>query len=80
VDTKQPKRRQYSEALKRQMVAVKPDHANPAKVIHEFSHAVLLGSVPEPAKRQWSYSAVEAGVANYLTADFLNSPLLTGLT
>ena len=24
----------------------------------------------------WSYSAVEAGVANYLTADFLDSPLL----
>ena len=57
-------------------IYVKPEHANPAKVIHEFSHNVLLASVPGPLDRQWSYSAVEAGVANYLTADFLNSPLL----
>jgi hypothetical protein len=55
---------------------VKPEHANAAKVIHEFSHNVLLVSVPEPQDLHWSYSAVEAGVANYLTADFLNTPLL----
>jgi hypothetical protein len=57
-------------------IYVKPDHANAAKVIHEFSHSVLIPDIPQPADLQWSYSAVEAGVANYLTADFLNSPLL----
>jgi hypothetical protein len=67
----------YDAYLDGDKIYVKPDHANPAKVIHEFSHAVLLDS--EPADRQWSYSAVEAGVANYLTADFLNSPLLDGV-
>jgi hypothetical protein len=59
-------------------IYVKPDHANPAKVIHEFNHGVLLPS-PLPAlppDSLWSYSAIEAGVANYLTADFLKSPLL----
>ena len=56
-------------------IYVEPDHANPAKVIHEFSHNVLLVPVQRP-DLQWSYSAVEAGVANNLTADFLNSPLL----
>jgi hypothetical protein len=59
-------------------IYVKPDHANPAKVIHEFSHIVLFDSVPQQDSL-WSYSAVEAGVANYLTADFLNSPLLDGV-
>jgi hypothetical protein len=57
-------------------IYVKPDHANPAKVIHEFSHNVLLVPLPRQPDLHWSYSAVEAGVANYLTADFLNSPLL----
>jgi hypothetical protein len=59
-------------------IYVKPNHANPAKVIHEFSHVVLFEEPTDP-DRQWSYSAVEAGVANYLTADFLNSPLLDGV-
>jgi zinc-ribbon domain len=67
----------YDAYLDDDKIYVKPDHANSAKVIHEFSHAVLLDR--EPADRQWSYSAVEAGVANYLTADFLNSPLLDGV-
>jgi hypothetical protein len=40
---------------------------------------VLVVSVPEPLDLQWSYSAVEAGVANYLTADFLDSPLLDSI-
>ena len=57
-------------------IYVKPNHANPAKVIHEFSHNVLLVPMPRQLDLHWSYSAVEAGVANYLTADFLNSPLL----
>ena len=57
-------------------IYVKPSHANPAKVLHEFSHSVLLRDTPGPIDLQWSYSAIEAGVANYLTADFLNSPLL----
>ena len=58
-------------------IYVKPDHANPAKIIHEFSHNVLLvPELPGQPDRHWSYSAVEAGVANYLTADFLDSPLL----
>ena len=57
-------------------IYVKPDHANSAKVIHEFNHNVLLTPVRRPENDHWSYSAVEAGVANYLTADFLNSPAL----
>jgi ribosomal protein L40E len=59
-------------------IYVKPDHANPAKVIHEFSHGVLLDTLGQLDDQDllWSYSAIEAGVANYLTADFLNSPLL----
>jgi zinc ribbon protein len=57
-------------------IYVKPDHANRAKVIHEFSHDVLYVQVPLPQDLHWSYSAIEAGVANYLTADFLKSPLL----
>jgi hypothetical protein len=69
----------YDAYLVDDKIYVKPDHANRAKVIHEFSHGVLLGQVPQPADRHWSYSAVEAGVANYLTADFLNSPLLDGV-
>jgi hypothetical protein len=66
----------YDGYLEGDDIYVKSDHANPAKVIHEFSHNVLLVTVPEPEDLHWSYSAVEAGVANYLTADFLNSPLL----
>jgi hypothetical protein len=69
----------YDAYLEDNKIYVKPNHANPAKVIHEFSHAVLFDSEPTDPDRQWSYSAVEAGVANYLTADFLNSPLLDGV-
>jgi hypothetical protein len=58
-------------------IYVKPDHAIPAKVIHEFSHNVLgITGLPSASDAQWAYSAIEAGVANYLTADFLNTPLL----
>ena len=58
-------------------IYVLPDYANPAEVIHAFSHSVLLlQPAPPEVDLHWSYSAVEAGVARYLTADFLNSPLL----
>jgi zinc ribbon protein len=58
-------------------IYVKPDHAIPAKVIHEFSHNVLgITGLPSASDAQWAYSGIEAGVANYLTADFLNTPLL----
>jgi hypothetical protein len=57
-------------------IYVKPDHAKPAKVIHEFTHGVLIVQVPGELDLHWSYSAIEAGMANYLTADFLNSALL----
>jgi hypothetical protein len=57
-------------------IYVKRDHANRAQVIHEFSHNALVVSVPGQPDRQWSYSAIEAGLANYLTADFLDSPQL----
>jgi hypothetical protein len=67
----------YDAYFKDNNIYVKPDHANPAKVLHEFSHGVLLGPVPQERMDDlWSYSAIEAGVANYLTADFLNSPEL----
>jgi hypothetical protein len=54
-------------------IYVKPDHANRAKVLHEFSHGALLGDVPEPADRHWSYSALEAGLEGvmYFSADIL---------
>ncbi|MEA2897619.1 MAG: zinc-ribbon domain [Bradyrhizobium sp.] len=67
----------YDAYFENNHIYVKTDHANPAKVIHEFSHNVLIASLP-PGKDDlhWSYSAIEAGVANYLTADFLQSPLL----
>ena len=55
---------------------VKLDHANPAQVIHEFSHNVLFLPMPGQENLHWSYSAIEAGLAHYLTADFLKSPLL----
>jgi hypothetical protein len=51
-------------------------HAKPAYLIHEYNHAVLLRPFDGHPGQQWAYSAVEAGVANYLTADFLNSPIL----
>jgi hypothetical protein len=35
-----------------------------------------VGDTFDAVDSQWSYSAIEAGLANYLTADFLNSPLL----
>jgi hypothetical protein len=57
-------------------IYVKPDHANPAQVIHEFSHNVLMVPLPGEWDLHWSYSAIEAGVDNYLIADFLNSPQL----
>jgi hypothetical protein len=69
-------RAEYNAYIEGDDIYVKPDHANPAKVIHEFSHHVLAVSWPRQQDLYWSYSAVEAGVANYLTADFLNSPLL----
>jgi zinc-ribbon domain len=57
-------------------IYVKSSHADPAKVVHEFSHNVLLSRFPGNADAQWEYSAIEAGVANYLTGDFLNSAKL----
>ncbi|MET4388906.1 transcription initiation factor TFIIIB Brf1 subunit/transcription initiation factor TFIIB [Bradyrhizobium sp. F1.4.3] len=69
-------RAEYDAYMEGDDIYVKLDHANPAKVIHEFSHNVLLSPVPGDKDLQWSYSAIEAGVANYLTADSINSPLL----
>lgn len=60
-------------------IFVKPNHANPAKVLHEFSHGVILPDLQISGSEQdlhWAYSAIEAGLANYLTADFLKSPKL----
>ena len=56
-------------------IYVLPAAANPAEVIHAFTHSVLLVQ-PEPIDLDlsWSYSAIEAGVAFYLTADYLNNP------
>src|SRR5262249_24967964 len=47
----------------------------PALAVHEYSHNVLMPQDPADPDRQWQYSALEGGVANYLTADFLNSPV-----
>lgn len=48
-----------------------------ALAVHEYSHAVLMAqNVPGNSDQQWQYSAIEAGVANYLTADFLKSPAI----
>jgi cell division protein FtsB len=66
----------YDAYIEGNVIYVKPNHANPAKIIHEFSHSLLVDTVPGQVDRHWSYSAIEAGVANYLTADFLNSPQL----
>ena len=50
----------------------------PSLVAHEYTHSVLLLTpvVNGDPDQQWQYSAIEAGVANYLTADFLNSPVI----
>ena len=74
VDEKLPRDGQGSGLWWDGNIYVTPDHANRAKVIHEFNNGVLLDA--PPIDTLWSYSAIEAGVANYLTADFLDSPLL----
>jgi hypothetical protein len=54
-----------------------PGHATPALVAHEFTHTVFLQKANfKDRDKQWSYSAIEAGFANYLTADFLGSPVI----
>jgi hypothetical protein len=50
-------------------------YATPALVVHEFTHTVIMKAT-SGGDGQWQYSAIEAGVANYLTADFLNSPII----
>lgn len=50
--------------------------ATPALVVHEFTHTVFIRKIPGEPDRQWSYSAIEAGMANFLTADFLDSPVI----
>jgi hypothetical protein len=52
-------------------------YATPALAVHEFTHTVLMPkSPPGDLDKQWLYSAIEAGIANYLTADFLSSPVI----
>ena len=48
-------------------------YENSALVVHEFTHTVINRASGFPDE-QWQYSAIEAGIANYLTSDFLGSP------
>jgi triacylglycerol esterase/lipase EstA (alpha/beta hydrolase family) len=57
-------------------IFVQTDHARPANVLREYSHAVLLEPFSGDRNKQWAYSAIEAGIASYLTADCLNSPIV----
>ena len=57
-------------------IFVRSDHARPANVLREYSHAVLVEPVNGDLDQQWAYSAIEAGLASYLTADFLKSPVV----
>ena len=70
----------YHSYLNGNDIFVLPDYASPANVLHEYSHAVLSESVSGDYDQQWAYSAIEAGIANYFTADFLKSPILEGLS
>lgn len=54
-------------------IYLQTSHAVPAKLLHEVSHDVLLLPIPGGEDAQWEYSAIEAGMANYLTGDFLDS-------
>jgi hypothetical protein len=61
----------YDSYLRGDDMYVQSDHAFPANVLHEYSHAVLMGPISGDYDKQWEYSAIEAGIACYLTADFL---------
>jgi hypothetical protein len=63
----------YHSYLRGTDIYVLPAYARPANVLREFSHAVLMEPIGSPDE-QWQYSAIEAGVASYLTADFLKAP------
>lgn len=52
------------------------DHAVPTSLLHEYGHTILFEPIPGNDDAQWMYSAIEAGVDNYLTADGLSSPSL----
>lgn len=66
----------YDAYIQNNDIYVQTNHAVPAKVIHEFSHNVLMRPISGDDNAQWEYSAIEAGVANYLTADFLDSAII----
>jgi hypothetical protein len=65
----------HSYLLDDEIFVLRP-YAKPANVLHEYSHAVLFSPATSYADDQWVYSAIEAGLANYLTASFLRNPKL----
>jgi hypothetical protein len=60
----------------KELVLLRKDSANPELLVHEFSHIALMDPPPY-ADEQWQYWAIEAGVANYLTTDFFNTPFIS---